>query len=132
MGAEYPIKGGIADGRSSLGNFDKTSDGVKNSFGDAFRAAHSRGGRGHTFTYNNKLYTTDCRDGGEYRKEIDSRDNGNHAFKCIGHWINAKLKDLTGFHQQDYLYPGRDYFWTADVDRQRAKYHGIEFMKNLK
>ena len=26
-----------------LGNFDKTSDGVKNSFGTTFRAAHSEG-----------------------------------------------------------------------------------------
>mmetsp|Transcript_25708 Transcript_25708/g.40812 ORF Transcript_25708/g.40812 Transcript_25708/m.40812 type:complete len:175 (+) Transcript_25708:62-586(+) len=38
-----------------------------NSFGSAFKAAHSTHGSGHEFTYNNKRYTTNCADGKEYR-----------------------------------------------------------------
>ena len=67
--------------------------------------------------HQNKLYTTDCRDGGDYRKELDLRDNENHAFRFIGHGMNAIVKDITDLHCQDFLYSGRDYFWTADVDR---------------
>ena len=33
---------------------------------------------------NNKLFITDCRDKGDYRKSEDERDNGNHTFKCMG------------------------------------------------
>ena len=73
---DYKISNGIADGRSSLGNFSS-----KESFGAAFRAAHSAGGRGHTFTYNNKLYTTDCKDRGDYRKDLDNRCNLNHSIR---------------------------------------------------
>ena len=42
---------------------------------------------------NNKLYTADCREEGDYRKSEDERDNGNHTSKSMGHGINAKIKD---------------------------------------
>ena len=79
---QYTMRNGRADGRSSLGNFS-TKDGVQLSFGTAFRNAHSAGGWGHTFTYNNKLYTTDCRDGGDYRKEKekDTRSYERHLLR---------------------------------------------------
>ena len=59
---------GIANVRSSICNFDSLK-----SYGAAYKAAHSVGGRGHTFTYNNKLYTTDCNDRGDYRNDLDTR-----------------------------------------------------------
>ena len=65
MGNEQ-VRNGRADGRSSLGCFDD-----KGSFGNAFNAAHSAGGWGHTFTYNDNLYSTNTKDGGDYRKEKD-------------------------------------------------------------
>ena len=57
------------DGRSSLGSYDD-----QESFAKAFKLAHSRGGPGHTFTYRGKLYTTNCADKGNYRKEKDDRN----------------------------------------------------------
>lgn len=72
MGNEN-ISKGRADGQSSMGNYDSY-----NSFGEAFKAAHSSGGLGHTFTYHDKLYTTDCKDGGDYRTKPDSRDSYSH------------------------------------------------------
>lgn len=48
----------------SLG--DKTKK--ASSFGEAFKIAHAQGGPGHTFTYNDKLYSTNCADGGDYVK----------------------------------------------------------------
>ena len=42
------------------------------SFGEAFKTAHKAGGSGHTFKYNDKLYITDCADGGNYGKNSDS------------------------------------------------------------
>jgi hypothetical protein len=41
------------------------------------------------------------------------------------HAANAVVKDTTGTHVLDKV-TGRDYTWTADVDRQREKYHNIE------
>lgn len=63
------ISKGRADGKSSMGNYDDSK-----SFGEAFKAAHSAGGSGHTFTYKDKMYTTDCKDGGDYRKKPDTRE----------------------------------------------------------
>ena len=51
------------------------------SYGAAYKAAHSAGGRGHTFTYNNKLYTTDCNDRGDYRKDLDTWCNLDQAIR---------------------------------------------------
>lgn len=69
-----------AEWGGSLG--DKTKCG---SFGEAFKDAHAQGGSGHTFTYNGKLYSTNCADGGDYRKSVDNRDNTNHAVRAMGH-----------------------------------------------
>ena len=54
------------DGNTSLGNFSNAPN-----FGQAFKAAHAAGGNGHTFSYNNKLYNTNCADGGNYGKNSD-------------------------------------------------------------
>ena len=67
---------GISNVRSSLGNFDSMK-----SFGAAYKAAHSAGGRGHTFTYNNKLYPSDCNDKGDYRKDLDTKCNLEQAIR---------------------------------------------------
>lgn len=117
------ISSGRSDGRSSLGKFDD-----KGSFGEAFRAAHSAGGSGHTFTYKGKLYTTDCKDGGDYRKTKDNRGELRHRISGTGHAINAFIKDKTGIHIQDHILM-RGYKWSADVDRQRAEYHKREIIK---
>jgi hypothetical protein len=58
-----------------MGNYDQ-----HDSFGSAFKAAHNAAGSGHTFTYKDKMYTTDCKDGGDYRKVPDSRDSSSHLF----------------------------------------------------
>lgn len=73
MGNEQAPSGGRADGRSSMGNYDDY-----NSFGAAFHAAHASGGSGHTFTYHGKMYTTDCKDGGDYRAKQDNREPWRH------------------------------------------------------
>ncbi len=83
---------GNADGQSSLGSYSKHS-----SFGQAFKAAHAEGGSGHTFTYQNKLYSTNCADGGDYRKKLDTRSDFNHEVRMHGHLANAAFKDATGF-----------------------------------
>ncbi|EAR84731.3 hypothetical protein TTHERM_00637330 (macronuclear) [Tetrahymena thermophila SB210] len=111
---------GKADGKSSLGNYDSHSN-----FGSAFKAAHKSGGLGHTFTYQGKMYTTNTKDGGDYRKEQDNRGQTQHYIREKGHKMNAAIKDTTGIHKQDKL-TGRGYTWTSDVDRQREKYHKIE------
>ena len=40
----------------------------KGSFGNAFKEAHGRAGKGHTFTWNGNMYTTDTADNGDYRR----------------------------------------------------------------
>jgi hypothetical protein len=115
MGNES-ISNGRADGQSSMGNYDSYD-----SFGAAFKAAHSSGGSGHTFTYKDKLYTTDCKDGGDYRKTPDTRDSTSHRVSQYGHQINGTIKDTTGIHMQDRFLRG--YKWSSDVDKQRVEYH---------
>lgn len=97
-----------------MGNYDSY-----NSFGAAFNAAHSSGGAGHTFTYKDKMYTTDCKDGGDYRKVPDSRDSASHRVSQYGHQINKTIKETTGLYVQDYV-TGRGYKWSSDVDKQRV------------
>ena len=126
MGNDESIRAGRADGRSSMGNYDDCS-----SFGAAFKTAHASGGAGHTFTYNGNMYTTDCKDGGDYRKKADTRDSSSHQFSQYGHQANAFVKETTGFHAQDYL-TGRGYKWSSDVDKQRVEYHRREAEKQSK
>lgn len=45
-----------------MGNYDHYP-----TFGKAFHAAHALGGPGKTFTYRDKLYSTNCKDGGNYQ-----------------------------------------------------------------
>lgn len=123
MGNEGSASNGRADGKSSLGNF---SD--KGSFGQAFHAAHAAGGSGHTFSYNDKLYNTNCKDGGDYRKTQDNRIEVAHKVSETWHRANAALKDSTGTHLLDKT-TMRGYTWTADVDRQRVEYHKNEYNK---
>ncbi|CAD8127822.1 unnamed protein product [Paramecium sonneborni] len=125
MGKEI-ISNGKADGRSSMGNYDSYK-----TFGQAFKAAHSSGGPGHTFTYRGKMYTTDCKDGGDYRKKKDDRGSFLHRVSQYGHQINKFVKESTGFHCQDYL-TGRGYKWSSDVDKQRVEYHRREIEKQQK
>ena len=54
------------DGNTSLGNYSKAG-----SFGEAFKAAHKAGGSGHTFSYNGKLFNSNCADKGDYGKNSD-------------------------------------------------------------
>jgi hypothetical protein len=109
-----------------LGNYDKYD-----SFGAAFHAAHAEGGSGHTFTYKDKLYTTECKDGGDYRQKPDNRDAGSHRVSQYGHQVNQAIKETTGIHAQDRI-TGRGYKWSSDVDKQRVEYHRREAEKQQK
>ena len=110
MGNES-VSRGKADGKSSLGNYSEHK-----TFGKAFNAAHAEGGSGHTFSYKDKLYTTDCADKGDYRKKLDNRSALEHEVRQKVHETDAKIKDSTGIHAQDLL-SGRGYVWSSDVDR---------------
>lgn len=115
-----------ADARTSLGNFSKYD-----SFGKAFNAAHSSGGSGHTFSYNDKVFTTDCKDNGDYRKQSDDRGYNRHKFNGFLHGVNGNFKDYTGIHvQDDILFRG--YRWTSELDYQRKNYHYAEIKKQQK
>mmetsp|Transcript_22568 Transcript_22568/g.22400 ORF Transcript_22568/g.22400 Transcript_22568/m.22400 type:complete len:130 (-) Transcript_22568:40-429(-) len=109
---------------TSLGDFSS-----KDSFGKAFSAAHAAGGSGHTFSYKDKVYTTDCADGGDYRQKKDDRSAFEHVGHSIGHSVNATIKDniSSDFHTLDKLTHGKE--WGSDVDRMRAKYHEKEYIK---
>lgn len=77
------------------------------------------------------MYTTDCKDGGDYRQKPDTRDSASHRVSQYGHAINSVVKDLTGIHAQDHL-TGRGFKWSSDVDRQRVEYHRREAEKQNK
>ena len=99
-------------------------------FGEAFKAAHAQGGSGHTFAYNGKLFSTNCADGKDYRKEQDRRENDNHFVRGVFHDVNATRKE-NGQKSLDWI-TGRSYTWSAEVDRQRSDYHRREIWKNNK
>ena len=96
MGNESSASSERSDGKSSLGHFND-----KPTFGQAFKAAHTAGGPGHTFTYKDKLYSTNCEDGGDYRYKPDNREPGTHKLQEKVHQINAVLKEKTGTHVLD-------------------------------
>lgn len=116
---------------SSLGDYTN-----KGSFGQAFKAAHATGGSGHTFSYNNKLYTTNCADGGDYRQKMDDRSAATHKMHQWGHEANSALKN-NGCGRLDWMPKvGTDFGmhptkknWPANVDDQRALYHQNEYNK---
>ena len=76
---------------SSLGDYSSHK-----SFGSAFNSAHNRTGSGHTFTCNNKMYTTDCADDDDYRAKPDNKSAWQHKMHQCGHETNAFLKDHSG------------------------------------
>lgn len=106
-----------------MGNFDSYS-----TFGQAFNKAHSEVGPSHTFTYHGKMYTTDCRDKGDYRTKPDDRSAFSHRVSQYGHQINSAVKDTTGIHVQDHI-TFRGFKWSSDVDKQRVEYHRREAEK---
>jgi len=113
---------------SSLGDYSN-----RGSFGSAFNAAHKAGGSGHTFTYQGKLYNTNCADGGDYRKTPDTRTVIQHQVHEFGHNVNAHLKDDLGINALDKIpFYGRDKSWSSDIDRQRSEYHRREAEKKSK
>lgn len=119
---------------SSLGNYSNHG-----SFGQAFKAAHAEGGSGHTFSYNNKLYTTNCADGGDYRHKMDDRSAFTHKMHQTGHEVNANLKRndlgrldwMPGVGTDFGKHPTKQN-WSAEVDDQRARYHQNEYNKKTK
>ena len=114
--------------RSSLGDFSSAG-----SFGEAFRAAHSIGGSGHSFTFKGELYHTNCADGGDYRRQRDDRSIFLHRVHEFGHEVNASMKDR-GFGSLDPIpvYGRSNTSWSSDLDRQRAMYHENEAKKKEK
>ena len=115
------------DGRTSLGNYSNSG-----SFGNAFKNAHANGGSGHTFSYNDKIYTTNRADGKDCRTVPDNREDANHGFRSFGHSVNSAVKDATnGKASFDFL-TGRSYNWSSEVDKQRVKYHDAEIKKGKK
>lgn len=115
---------------SSLG--DKTNHGT---FNKAFADAHKNGGSGHTFNYKGNLYTTNCKDGGDYRQNPDNRWQTTHKVHEYGHRVNAVLKDISSHKVHLDWMPkvGNDFGknpnkpnWNSNLDRQRAEYHRIE------
>ncbi len=84
------------------------------------------GGSGHTFKYNDKLYNTNCADGGDYGKNPDNRDSQNHLFRYAAHAASVKETDTFGtkilrdLNSKDLSYEG---------DKQRMNYHWIEHNK---
>ena len=107
---------------TSLGDFSG-----RGSFGAAFHEAHGRGGPGHTFSYQGKQFSTNCADGGDYRRVPDNRSAINHAFRADVHQNNAMLKDSVGVGLDALSFRGTS--WSAEVDRQRVKYHENEIKK---
>eukprot|EP00483_Globobulimina_turgida_P000681 UN00681 len=111
---------------SSLGDYSN-----KKSFGAAFKEAHSKGGSGHTFSYNGNLYNTNCADGGDYRKpqHQDNRTVDYHSRHATGHQVNAFIKDHTGGAANLDWVTRTGKNWSSDLDRQRQEYHKREYNK---
>ena len=113
------------NGGSSLGDFSNSG-----SFGQAFRHAHSKGGSGHTFSYQGKLFSTNCADRGDYRTVRDDRSAFQHRVHEFGHKVNADMKDHgIGSLDRIPVHGRSDTSWSSDLDRQRAMYHRNEAMK---
>ena len=134
MGNESSSSGSSSSTTSSLGDYSN-----KESFGQAFKAAHSSGGSGHTFTYNGKLYNTNCADGGDYRSKPDTSSLARHKVHEYGHTANAYLKDNTPFSLDSYNNIRNEVEnrnlssnFSSDVDRRRAEYHRREYNKKSK
>jgi hypothetical protein len=120
-------KGVKYDGKTSLGDFSNYK-----TFGSAFKEAHAAGGSGHTFTYKDKLYNTNCKDGGDYRKSKDDRDAQNHLDRAKAHDINALVKDYTGVYILDEFFGNFQGNWSSELDKQRSNYHHFEALKQSK
>lgn len=55
------------------------------SFGKAFNKAHGQLGPGSTFAFKDKTYTTNCKDGGNYRNQpLQHTYTKNSALSCQG------------------------------------------------
>lgn len=104
------------------------------SFGAAFKEAHGRGGPGHIFEYNGKQFTTNCKDGGDDRRQPNTRSAVHHDVRAAAHDVNAFAKDKVGTNALDHVRRAAYGDFNAkptssDVDRQRAAFHRVEAAK---
>ena len=125
MEKKKPSKYSKGYGVSSLGDYTS-----KGTFGKAFKAAHAVAGKGHTFDYNGKIYTTDCKDGGDYGHK-DKREAWNHKIHEKGHAMNydRKVEGKEGFEEwriTELLRFSKGKAWSKEVDLQRAEFHRRE------